>query len=444
MKYNTQITNQLADMLTPVSAYLRIRNVFSTSLLLESTDYHSSQNAKSFICCDPLSTFTVNSVQKDAANQLQDLLHTLQPHNQVSSVFNGLFGYTTFDAVQCFENIQFNARKKNDGIPLMRYDFFRFIIVINHFNDRLTIVENIPEGEESRQSTIQEILKQPVPQIASFKKEGNTRSNLTDQDFKAMVIQGKHHCKVGDVFQVVPSRRFTQSFEGDSFQVYRSLRSINPSPYLFYYDYEEFQVLGSSPEAQLVITNKVAEIHPIAGTFKRTGNDLDDAKKAAALLEDEKENAEHVMLVDLARNDLSIHTENVQVKNFKDVQYFSHVIHLVSKVTGHLKEDNAIQVFARTFPAGTLSGAPKYKALEIIDKLEPTARGFYGGAIGFFGFNGNINHAITIRSFLAKENKLHYQAGAGVVIGSNPEKENQEIYNKLGALGKALEEAEEL
>ena len=271
------------------------------------------------------------------------------------------------------------------------------------------------------------------------------KSNLTDDDYKKMVNQAKAHCQRGDVFQLVLSRRFQQKFNGDEFNVYRALRSVNPSPYLFYFDYGDFKIFGSSPEAQLVVQNNKAEIHPIAGTFKRTGNDQKDADSALKLSKDPKENAEHVMLVDLARNDLSRNGSNVKVETYKEIQYFSHVIHLVSKVTAQLKANSSsLQVAADTFPAGTLSGAPKPKALELIEKYENLNRNTYGGAIGVIDFKGNYNHAIIIRSFLSKNHELFYQAGAGIVADSTPENELQEVFNKLGALNKALKFAETL
>jgi len=221
------------------------------------------------------------------------------------------------------------------------------------------------------------------------------------------------------------------------------LRSINPSPYLFFFDYGDFKIFGSSPEAQLIVKDGKAEIHPIAGTYKRTGNDEQDAELAKQLAQDDKENSEHVMLVDLARNDLSRNGNLVNVETYREVQYFSHVIHLVSKVTGMKKADiSTLKIVADTFPAGTLSGAPKHMAMQLIEKYEKTSRGYYGGAIGFMDFNGNFNHAIMIRTFLSKNHELHFQAGAGLVAASNADDELQETYNKLGALNKALEIAE--
>ena len=357
--------------------------------------------------------------------------------------FNGLYGYTTFDSVQYFETIKFNNPDASSAIPEMQYSFYRFIIAINHFNDEMTLIENVEEGSESRISEIETIIEAQTFNTQKFEIKGDETSNCTNGDFKEYVVKAKQHCKRGDVFQLVLSRQFQEEFKGDEFNVYRALRSINPSPYLFYFDYGNFKLMGSSPEAQIKISEGKATINPIAGTFRRTGDMAEDIKLGKILSEDKKETAEHVMLVDLARNDLSKHAENVKVEVFKEVQYFSHVIHLVSTVQGKIK-GNPIEVVGDTFPAGTLSGAPKYKAMELIDRYENQSRGFYGGAVGIIGLDGSVNLAIAIRSFVSKNNTLYYQAGAGIVIHSDEEKELQEVNNKLAALKKALFLAENI
>jgi anthranilate synthase component 1 len=353
---------------------------------------------------------------------------------------NGLFGYTTYDAVKYFENIHFNNTVREDcHIPDIHYSLYRYIIAINHFNNRIFLVENLLEGEESRNEEVKSLLRNRSLGAFRFESLNNESSNITDKEYINMVRKGKKHCFSGDVIQVVLSRQYSQQFIGDEFNVYRTLRNINPSPYLFYFDYGGYKLFGSSPEAQLVIENGVARINPIAGTFKRSGNDEEDRQLAIDLINDSKENAEHVMLVDLARNDLSRNSDNVVVKTYREVQFYSHVIHLVSEVTGELKERfNPIKVFGDSFPAGTLSGAPKYKAMELIDSFENRNRGYYGGAIGYIGFNGDINHAIMIRSFLSRNNNLYYQAGAGIVAASIEENELNEVNNKLGALKAAI------
>ena len=455
----TESKRMLADVYTPVSIYLRLRDRFRDTILLESTDAHVAENSYSFICINAIGGIEVRDsktieikypnqdpIKKEVAgSQIDDQLwsymqgYQVLPHAHKETNFaQGLFGYTSFDAIPLFETISF-SEAKNTNIPLVRYRLYQYVIVFDHYKDELFICQNLLASEEADTSLIESLIRnKDVPQFP-FNPVGDERSNVTDEAYKAMVEKGIQHCLRGDVFQIVLSRRFEQSFKGDEFNVYRALRSVNPSPYLFFFDYGDYKLMGSSPEAQLIVRNNKAVMHPIAGTFKRTGNDEADKALSAKLLEDAKENAEHVMLVDLARNDLSRSCTAVTVSQFKQVKFYSHVIHLVSEVVGTLGADaNPFSVLAQTFPAGTLSGAPKFKALEIIDGLEPTARGYYGGAIGFVGFNGDFNHAIMIRSFLSKDNTLYYQAGAGVVVSSNPESELQEVNNKLNALKRAV------
>ena len=354
---------------------------------------------------------------------------------------NGMFGFMSHESIKYFDSIEIETKKDFD-IPDVYYGLYQNIIAISQFNHEAHLFCNTIE-KSSNIDTIESILNNKSFSVFDFKKIGNSDSEITDKEYIEYVNKAKDHCKRGDVFQLVLSRRYTQKFKGDEFNVYRALRSINPSPYLFFFDYGDYKIFGSSPEAQIVINNRKAEIHPIAGTFKRTGNDEKDQITAKELAKDPKENSEHIMLVDLARNDLSRSGNNVKVEKNREIQFYSHVIHLVSKVTATLKEGiKSYQVVEDTFPAGTLSGAPKHKALELIEKYEKVNRNFYGGAIGFIDFSGNFNHAIIIRSFFSKNNILNYQAGAGIVIDSDPEKELEEVQNKLGALDKALIEAE--
>ena len=337
-----------------------------------------------------------------------------------------------------FEDVTISKKPNSAEIPDIYYAVYKNIIAINHFKNEAFVFAHTHDGSNNIDQILKLINSKNFAAF-EFNTEGDTHSNLTDDEFKEHVAIAKKHCARGDVFQLVLSRRFNQKFTGDDFNVYRALRSINPSPYLFYFDYRDFKIFGSSPEAQLVVKNNKTEIHPIAGTFKRTGNDQEDAELAKVLAKDEKENSEHVMLVDLARNDLSRHSHDVVVENYREIQFFSHVIHLVSKVSGQKHENTpTMQVVADTFPAGTLSGAPKHKAMQLIERYEKTGRGYYGGAIGFMDFNGNFNHAIMIRTFLSKNHELQWQAGAGLVTKSNPEHELQEVYNKLGALTNAI------
>ena len=458
----------LADVFTPVGIYLRLRDRFRDTILLESTDHHSSENSYSFICINAIGGIEISSAEsvefklpgqkpekvsiKDV-NEVPELLWNFmqkfdikKSETKEAKFAQGLFGYTTYDAVQFFDTVSLGTRSSEPAaIPLMRYRLYQYVIAINHFKDELFICENKINGIETDVAVVESLIRSRDVPVYPFSAKGDESSNMSDDDYKEMVKKGIARCHRGDVFQIVLSRRFQQKFIGDEFNVYRALRSVNPSPYLFFFDYGDYKLMGSSPEAQLVIQNGKAVLHPIAGTYKRTGDDEADKLATEKLLNDAKENAEHVMLVDLARNDLSRLCDEVEVAHYRQVQYFSHVIHLVSEVTGKVREgSNPFELVAKTFPAGTLSGAPKFKAMELIDKYEPTARSYYGGAIGFMGFDGSCNHAIMIRTFLSRNNTLTYQAGAGVVAASNPESELQEVNNKLGALKKAIEIAASL
>jgi anthranilate synthase component 1 len=448
-----------------VAIYLKLRDKFPNSILLESSDYHGNENSFSFICCEPIATFKIeNEIISESfpdgrsgsspvgkhisvADALKEFTGKFETDGSgLKSIPCGLFGYTTYDSVRYFEDVSISAaRKPEKAIPDMLYSVYRYVIAIDHFKDELFLVENCPVNEKSSLENLESFISNRSVAQFAFSLNGNENSNLTDEQYLAVVRKGKEECKKGNLFQIVLSREFMQKFKGDEFNVYRALRSINPSPYLFYFDYGNFKIFGSSPEAQIVVKNGEAQIHPIAGTFRRTGDDEKDALLSEKLRHDKKENSEHVMLVDLARNDLSRNCSDVKVDVFAETQYYSHVIHLVSKVTGKMKKiSNSIRVFADTFPAGTLSGAPKVKAMQVIDACENDSRGYYGGAIGFLGFNGDFNHAIIIRSFLSKNNTLYYRAGAGVVIASQEENELQEVNNKLGALNQALTAAEKI
>ncbi len=457
----TTFKKLLADVYTPVGIYLRLRDRFRDTILLESTDFHAGENSYSFIginaiagieISDPssieykLPAQPVEKIKIDVTANVPELLWDFMQRFSIEekamkpvNVAQGLFGYTTFDAVQFFETISPKASAAT-GIPLMRYRLYQYVIAIDHFKDELFIIENKIDGVESEAAVIESLIKSKDVPTFPFAATGNETSNMTDEMYRSMVEKGIASCHRGDVFQIVLSRRFEQAFTGDEFNVYRALRSINPSPYLFYFDYGDYKLLGSSPESQLIVQNGKAIVHPIAGTFKRTGNDDMDKELAEKLKKDEKENAEHVMLVDLARNDLSRMCSEVEVTEYKKINYYSHVIHLVSEVTGKVNNDaNPFTLLATTFPAGTLSGAPKFKAMQLINEFEPTKRSYYGGAIGFIGFDGTCNHAIMIRTFLSRDNTLICQAGAGVVAASKPENELQEVNNKLNALKKAIE-----
>jgi anthranilate synthase component 1 len=440
--------------------YLKIRDIYPCSALLESSDYHGGENSFSFIGFKPLAEFklekgVITELYPDGStldtpvtsdinvpDRFQAFVRSfsiVEDNNTLG--FNGLFGYSSFEAVRYFEEVKMN-NTANDGseVPDIRYILYRYTIGINHHKNELTLVENVFDGEESTMEEVLALIDNRNFASYDFSLTGEEQSTISDEVYKQMVTEGKRHCYRGDTFQIVLSRRYSQAYSGDDFKAYRALRSINPSPYLFYFDFGSYRIFGSSPEAHLVVKKNKAYIDPIAGTFRRTGDDEKDLQLAEELRRDPKENAEHVMLVDLARNDLSRNTKNVKLEIFKEIQYYSHVLHMVSRVSGELQPDtNVFKLFADTFPAGTLSGAPKVKALELIDAIEPHARGFYGGCIGYIGLNGDFNQAITIRSFLSKNNTLYYQAGAGIVAKSVEENELQEVNNKLAALKMALD-----
>lgn len=450
------------DLSTPVSTYLKVRDLFAQSALMESSDYHGSENNRSFIGLEPLASFSVSHgkaimLYPDKTEHQVDITDSYSVSDAFDdfikmfsvegndSAYCGLYGYTSFNAVRYFEHIDVKDSKeaKNDA-PDIHYIMYKYLLVFNDFSSELKLLEMLADGESSRADEIVRAVMSRNYATYTFHAVGPTTSPLTDEEHKANIRRGIAHCKRGDVFQIVLSRRFIQHYEGDDFELYRALRRINPSPYLFYFDFGGFRIFGSSPETHCRIEdNGMAYIDPIAGTTRRQGNTEADAKAAAALLADPKENAEHTMLVDLARNDLNRHCTEVEVEFLKDTQFYSHVIHLVSRVKGRVRPGtNAIKLLADTFPAGTLSGAPKVRALQLISQYEPHNRGAYGGCIGFIGLNGTLNQAITIRSFVSRNGELWFQAGGGIVAASDEEYELQEVNNKLGALRKAIDMAE--
>lgn len=458
-KIDSSSVEILTDTMTPVNMYLKIRNYFSESILLESSDYGANDNSVAYICFNPIASFTLKDDNihlkfPDGSNDDIEINESISVVSELEKfvgrfkvlskknrfLSQGIFGYTSYEAVKYFEDIELKKYDSDSKIPEIYYAFYKNVITINVFNNQATIFCHNYQSENNLNDIIS-ILSKPVNQSFPFSRLNKAKSNLSDEEYLELVKKGIKHCKRGDVFQIVLSRRFSQEFKGDDFTLYRILRSINPSPYIFYFDFGNFKIFGSSPEAQLVINKNKAEIHPIAGTFKRTGNDAEDKIKAIKLFEDNKENSEHMMLVDLARNDLSRSCTNVAVEKDREIQFYSHVIHLVSKVTGKLKYDNN-KIIGETFPAGTLTGAPKHMAMQLIEKYESSKRSFYGGAIGFIGFDYSYNHAIIIRSFLSKNKKLFFQAGAGIVSKSSKINELNEVNNKVRALKKSIEQAE--
>lgn len=461
--FHTKEKVVLGDMHTPVSLYLKLRDIYPKSALLESSDFHGKENSLSYIAFNPLASIGINNAECTAkypdhsievnpltadlnvASAIDRFIHRFTIKGDSTEVC-GLFGYTAFDAIRYFENIPvMESHHEENDAPDMFYLLFKNYIVFDHFKNELTLIELLTEGEKDHLDEVETIIESRNFPSYNFQSIGKESSPITDEEYKKMVRKGIHHCHRGDVFQIVLSRRFEQEFKGDDFKVYRALRNINPSPYLFYFDFGGFRIFGSSPETHCKINERHISIDPIAGTTFRSGNLAIDKQRTQLLLNDPKENAEHVMLVDLARNDLSRNAHQVKIDFYKEIQYYSHVIHLVSRVSGELDANaNPIKAFVDTFPAGTLSGAPKVKAMSLISELEKYNRGAYGGCIGVIRLDGSVNQAITIRTFVSRGNTLYYQAGAGIVAKSNDERELQEVNNKLGALKKAISSAEEL
>lgn len=465
--YTTTSKTILADLYTPVGVYMRLRDIYPQSALMESSDYHDSNNSRSFIGIGPLASVAIGHGKAtiafpDGTTESHEVNKTYQSDKAIHALIDcikvegdhsdvcGLYGYTSFNAVRYFEDIAVKdeTQAKNDA-PDMLYILYRIVIVFDHFNNQLTVVSltpsDHPQNGEADLDNIMRAMNKANVKAYDFHPVGDVRSTLTDEEHKANIRKGIQHCLRGDVFQIVLSRRFIQQYEGDDFKLYRALRSINPSPYLFYFDFGGFRIFGSSPETHCRIEGDKVYIDPIAGTTKRTGDTEADRQGAEYLRNDPKENAEHVMLVDLARNDLSRNCHDVKVDFYKDLQYYSHVIHLVSRVSGQLDEGaDPIKAFIDTFPAGTLSGAPKVRAMQLISEYEPHNRGAYGGCIGYIGLDGSLNQAITIRTFVSRNGELWFQAGGGIVAKSNEEYELQEVNNKLGALRRAILMAEKM
>jgi anthranilate synthase component 1 len=460
--FKTVSKKVLGDLHTPVSIYLKVRDIYPESALLESSDYHGNENSLSYIALCPLARIDINRGESTAifpdSSMVSTQLSTINCQLAITSFLSrfriegadkdicGLFGYTAFDAVRYFEDIPvMEVHHEENDAPDLLYILYKYIIVFDHFRNELTLIELLAENEASHLQEIESLIENRNYASYNFQTVGIESSTITDDEYKAMVRKGVKHCLRGDVFQIVLSRRFEQRFKGDDFKVYRALRSINPSPYLFYFDFGGFRIFGSSPETHCKIIDGHVSIDPIAGTAFRSGHLELDKQRTEALLVDPKENAEHVMLVDLARNDLSRNANNVKIDFYKEVQYYSHVIHLVSRVSGDIEpNNNFIKTYVDTFPAGTLTGAPKVRAMQLITEIEKCNRGAYGGCIGFIGFNRSLNQAITIRSFVSRGNILYYQAGAGIVAQSNDERELQEVNSKLRALKKAIDMAEKL
>jgi anthranilate synthase component 1 len=462
----------LADTDTPVSAYLKIRDK-SFSYLLESADGGERWGRYSFIGYKPFLTILSrdgeieiiekgkNRILRDVENPLnvlRDLIQGIRPVTiqELPPFQGGFVGYFNYDLIRTWEYL---PGISPEDMPESMFTCASRLIVFDHLTHQVKVVAfaNVREDEDLKDvydhacdgihETIRE-LQGPLPTVSETEafSVSELESNFKKEDFEEIVRRGKEHIVAGDVIQVVLSQRFSGETTGDDFILYRNLRSINPSPYMFYLNFGEVRLIGSSPEILVRLTDGKIELRPIAGTRQRGKTPGEDQALEADLMADPKERAEHIMLVDLGRNDAGkvATAGSVSVPSLMDVEYYSHVMHIVSSVEGTLSPDmDEFDLFMAAFPAGTVSGAPKIRSMEIISDLEPTPRGPYAGAVGYFGFNGNMDFCITIRTISVIGKKLAIQAGAGIVADSSPEEEYRETLRKAAAMFRAIERAKE-
>ncbi|MBM3266769.1 MAG: chorismate-binding protein [Candidatus Sericytochromatia bacterium] len=439
-----------ADLDTPVTAFLKLRRRHAARFLLESVEGGERVGRYSFIGCgerrrlrvaadgDPWKALGLIARDRVAGGQFGDL----------PGFWGGYVGWIGFDAVRHLEPTVGKPPPDDLGMPAAEFIEPEVLVAFDHVKHRMLLIRAVPAGEDLPRRYVEasaalrdvaSALAAPLEgqqlQISAEPAVPPYRSTLTRQEFMDRVATCLEHIRAGDVFQIVPSQRFSVSYDGDPFLLYRHLRILNPSPYMFFQDWGDYQLVGSSPEVMVRLDGDVATVRPIAGTRRRGGRPDDEI--AAELLADEKECAEHIMLVDLGRNDLGrvCAIGSVRVDSLMHIEKYSHVLHIVSNVTGRLAPGRTgLDLLAASFPAGTLSGAPKIKALELLNKLEPRRRGPYGGAVGTLAYDGAVNMGITIRTLLVKAGQAHVQAGAGVVADSDPALEHQECLNKAHAL----------
>lgn len=453
IKYTTQHIKISADHLTPVLIYQRVKEIYPCSSLLESFEQRNHQQHYSYIAFDRLGHFQYENgkiTTRIAKNIFSKEIHPSEIISELDQQLNnisfsafefpfstgGFLGYLSYDAAIAHHEL---SEGLNSEIPLFKYQFYKYFLVFDHFRDEVHLFENLLE-EESCIDEITHFIQNGKTSENLFNLNGDEIADMGNEEFISLAKNAKNHCARGDVFQLVLSRKFEQKFKGDDFAIYRELRRLNPSPYLFYFDFGNFHLFGSSPEAQLILKKNIAKVNPIAGTYKKTGDSIHDNQQKENLLKDEKEIAEHMMLVDLARNDLNKTGLGAKVIKFREIEEYSHVFHLVSEIETEIKKDvNKMEIVFNTYPAGTLTGAPKHKAMQLIQQYEKSNREFYGGCIGIIDSNKNFNHAITIRSILSKNNTLTYRAGAGITIQSDEKNELEEINNKLNALRTAIQ-----
>ena len=463
----------LADLETPVSAYMKLGGKRG-SFLLESVEGGEHLGRYSFIGLAPTGTITIREGEADLTGELGDatvafsdplaLVDSLLSREEAIRVSGlppfcgGAVGYLSYDAVRYFERIPAPTSTGLD-LPLGILGWYRTVLAFDHLKRTIKIITQIPTTGDVRSSYLKAASEvdalatrltrgagEPAsPSTATASPLGSATSNMTEDQFESSVRKAKEYIAAGDAIQVVLSQRLSVPTSASPLALYRALRSINPSPYMYFLDYGNFQVIGSSPEMLVRVSDGVMAVHPIAGTRRRGQNAQEDDELAAELVLDEKERAEHFMLVDLGRNDVGRVSQagSVAVKQLLQVEKYSHVMHLVSHVEGRLRSDlRPVDALRAGFPAGTVSGAPKIRAMEIIGELEPDSRGPYAGAVGYFGFDGTVDTAIAIRTAVLVDGIAHIQVGAGIVADSVPELEYQETMNKAAAMLRAIKAAE--
>ena len=459
-----------ADLETPISVYMKLRGE-GASFLLESVEGGEHIARYSFIGVQPKAQYIIrdNDIEIKDANGtrttqyagdptcfLQEEMNRfkLTPQAGVPRFIGGLVGYLGYESVRFFEPT-LGSKMKRGAIPDGIFLLADTVVAFDHARRSLSLIANVLNGDvESANRKLDEIesrIHQPLPPAQPHEvKPSRTRSNMTQGRYEDMVRDAREHIAAGDIFQVVLSQRFTRATNVEPFDVYRAVRRLNPSPYMFFFDFgivddEPYYLVGSSPEMFVRLEGRTASLRPIAGTRPRGADSNADAALVQELLADPKERAEHVMLVDLGRNDLGriCGFGTVRISDFFMVEKYSHVMHIVSHVEGKLRPDlTAFDLVRAAFPAGTVSGAPKVRALEIISDLEPDPRGAYAGMVGYFGFDGSMDTCLAIRTMVGRGNTFTVQAGAGIVADSDPNKEFQETVNKASAMLKAIEIAE--
>src|SRR4051794_1436300 len=444
----------IADTETPVSAYLKLRGE-GPSFLLESAEQGQRFGRWSFLGVQPRAVIRMNTADTDdpyAAVAAELERYRLAPLDGLPPFAGGAVGLFGYDLVRAAEPTVGEPNPDDLGIPDLALMISDVLLAFDHFTHTVTVLANVfAEGDIDASyasavaaiADVRERLAAPVPRTPAARRDPpRYASNLGSDGYAEAVERVKEYIRAGDAYQVVPSQRWSAKLPCDPFSIYRGLRAVNPSPYMYFLDFEDFQIAGASPEPLVTVEGRTAKQRPIAGTRPRAGTLEEDARRADELLADEKERAELVMLVDLGRNDLGRVCEygSVSVDELMTVETYSHVLHIVSEVSGTLRDGvSSMDALRASLPAGTLSGAPKIRAMQIIDELEPVKRGPYGGAVGYLSYTGDLDTCIYIRSAVIKDGRVHLQAGGGIVADSDPEYEVRETEAKVGAVRAAIE-----